>query len=1041
MTFLNRKMLRSAQRKMKFASSIWLQVVSSVCLIGMAMTPGCTGIPSVIGDQILKEITITGPSTIEEGGTNYFGVVATYEDGSTMQVFTDLTWSIAEGPGTISDIGFYSAPETVAEETPVTLEVSLTQDGITRKANKSITIAKKIGHLPTLKIDGPDTVEAGNEATFTLIATSKDGETTDVTAQAIWSVYGGPGTFGQPGIFTAPSNITEETLTTLMANYTVNGTTLKFSKVITLTVKPVDPIPSKTLTALIVEGPDVIGEGETVTFTATATYDDETTADVTNEATWMVLENVGIIEAGEYQAPAGVTTDTPVTIEASINDKKANYKATLTSTGVKKISGQIYDASDKVVPGIVVKCSYNNLTYTTDASGYYSFRVPYGWSGTITPTPTSQYTFKPQNRTYENVKLNTPSQRYDAVTPDQPPKQNQTPVATQASLTTAMDTSINLTLSATDPDGDTLTYAVVTQPANGTLTGTAPNLIYIPNNGYTGSDSFSFKASDGTTDSLPAIISIQVESVPLPPIDDDEFVPPIGIPAPEFGITQTHHMYATAKYDFGNGPEAYRNAGDGPYTHYVDNTSSNATDSNNPFGTKDRPRRTIPTDYLKAGSVVEIHGGPYSAGILAMCGNGTKTAPVIFRGPSTGKKPVLSGGVRLRGSYIIGENFDMSSAGLTWSTGAPISNAALRFCNIHGGGGLGLNVASFSGDPVKNIVVYKNKVYDKGNINSTTDEDATGIAVNAGVSYCWILDNEIYNTSGSGIQILAGSRSQMSTVHHIYVGRNHVYRTRQAGIWSKESVDSVFSQNTVHDVINTSWSPSKGMGFQYGPERLWIIFNHIYDCTFGVAAMSSSGGTGQEAFIVGNVIHDIHHANDGTGFFAPNSGWSNAGIMLVGVPKHYIVNNTIYNVDAGINSPGPNALYMENNIIANVTEANCQHVYIENSPNNSWMKNGLFYQNGQDVRIRWGSTKYTLGSFQSATGKATNCLNVDPKFVNPAADDFHLQSSSPAINKGLTSQVFDRFQSIHGIDIRKDLESTKRPLGGAWDIGAYEFKQ
>ena len=77
----------------------------------------------------------------------------------------------------------------------------------------------------------------------------------------------------------------------------------------------------------------------------------------------------------------------------------------------------------------------------------------------------------------------------------------------------------------------------------------------------------------------------------------------------------------------------------------------------------------------------------------------------------------------------------------------------------------------------------------------------------------------------------------------------------------------------------------------------------------------------------------------------------------------------------------------------------------------------------------------------SATGKATNCSNADPKFVNITSDDFHLQSTSPAINKGLTSQVYDRFQALHGLDIRKDLESTTRPLGGAYDIGAYEFKQ
>jgi hypothetical protein len=51
---------------------------------------------------------------------------------------------------------------------------------------------------------------------------------------------------------------------------------------------------------------------------------------------------------------------------------------------------------------------------------------------------------------------------------------------------------------------------VVTTPAHGTLSGNATNLTYTPNNGYTGTDSFTFVASDGTVDSAPATISITV---------------------------------------------------------------------------------------------------------------------------------------------------------------------------------------------------------------------------------------------------------------------------------------------------------------------------------------------------------------------------------------------------------------------------------------------------------------------------------------------------------------------------------------------------
>ena len=35
--------------------------------------------------------------------------------------------------------------------------------------------------------------------------------------------------------------------------------------------------------------------------------------------------------------------------------------------------------------------------------------------------------------------------------------------------------------------------------------------------------------------------------------------------------------------------------------------------------------------------------------------------------------------------------------------------------------------------------------------------------------------------------------------------------------------------------------------------------------------------------------------------------------------------------------------------------------------------------------------------------------------------------------------MFDRFELLYGIDIRKDMARKPRPHGDAWDIGAYEY--
>ncbi|MFE2728710.1 FG-GAP-like repeat-containing protein [Kitasatospora sp. NPDC059327] len=65
----------------------------------------------------------------------------------------------------------------------------------------------------------------------------------------------------------------------------------------------------------------------------------------------------------------------------------------------------------------------------------------------------------------------------------------------------------------TDPDGNTLTASVVTGPAHGTLT-LAPDgsFDYRPTGGYVGSDSFTYKATDGTDESNVATVTIGVSA-------------------------------------------------------------------------------------------------------------------------------------------------------------------------------------------------------------------------------------------------------------------------------------------------------------------------------------------------------------------------------------------------------------------------------------------------------------------------------------------------------------------------------------------------
>ena len=95
---------------------------------------------------------------------------------------------------------------------------------------------------------------------------------------------------------------------------------------------------------------------------------------------------------------------------------------------------------------------------------------------------------------------------------------NQAPVAVSKSATTAEDSPVGVVLSATDADGNPLTYSIGSAPSKGTLSGTAPNLKYAPNADFSGVDSFTYKANDGTVDSNIATVSITVSPVNDAPV-------------------------------------------------------------------------------------------------------------------------------------------------------------------------------------------------------------------------------------------------------------------------------------------------------------------------------------------------------------------------------------------------------------------------------------------------------------------------------------------------------------------------------------------
>ena len=93
---------------------------------------------------------------------------------------------------------------------------------------------------------------------------------------------------------------------------------------------------------------------------------------------------------------------------------------------------------------------------------------------------------------------------------------NNGPVANGQTVTTNEDTPKSITLSGSDIEGSSLNYLVVAGPTRGTLSGTAPNLVYTPNANANGSDSFTFKVYDGALYS--AVVAVTILRDITPPV-------------------------------------------------------------------------------------------------------------------------------------------------------------------------------------------------------------------------------------------------------------------------------------------------------------------------------------------------------------------------------------------------------------------------------------------------------------------------------------------------------------------------------------------
>jgi hypothetical protein len=496
------------------------------------------------------------------------------------------------------------------------------------------------------------------------------------------------------------------------------------------------------------------------------------------------------------------------------------------------------------------------------------------------------------------------------------------------------------------------------------------------------------------------------------PVFAQPWQPPLGIPMPPFGIFEQP----------------------GPFTHYVDNTHPLATDSGNPNGSPSLPRRTVPTT-LAAGSRVEVHGGPYiTNSSITWTGNGTFANPVFVYGVGTprftGQPPADSNDeLKLAGSHFIVQGLLFDAAHVRMMDGTRL---VFRFNEVRNYSPSS-NSSAVNPAGIENVI-YGNWIHNNGNPLSPVEIDIHGVAPDSGDSRIWIVDNTIHDNGGDSIQV-GGATAPEPWARYMYIGRNVMHDDGENAVDIKRARDVIISQNTIYGYVPPPAGTDDGTAIVVhdNPDRVWVIFNRVFDSTNGIRCTGANDGF----YAIGNVVWNIRH-DPGDPSYDPGSMTGVQGIRANATPIFAAVNNTVYGSDAGISYPNGNQGEIVNNIVAGLTQSS-HHIAVGSASGNV-MRNNVV---DATARIRFGSSTVrnctqTMAAFPS---QVSQCINANPQLLNPGSQDFHIAASSPAVNAGLNGQgAYARFLALYGIDIARDHDGLARPVGPAFDIGAYELQ-
>jgi len=470
-------------------------------------------------------------------------------------------------------------------------------------------------------------------------------------------------------------------------------------------------------------------------------------------------------------------------------------------------------------------------------------------------------------------------------------------------------------------------------------------------------------------------------------------------------------------------------------------------DDSNP-GTLAAPWRTIQhaADCARAGSTVYVRGGIYEELVSLKASGNASDGFITFRSypdetavldaahfTPTGRTAVLTiqnkSYVRIMGFEI--RNFRTAEHRLV-PLGISVigsgSHIELLKNNVHhieqtfdgrdapGHGANGFGIAVYGTDantPITDLIIDGNEVH---HLKTGSSES---LVVNGNVTNFRITGNTVHDNNNIGIDVIGFERT-----------------APDASV--DQARDGVVSNNLVYNITskgNPAYRNEENSDGIYvdGGTRILIERNVIHNVDFGIELASEHKDRATNYITArNNLVYHCHTAGVSIGGYAPDRGRTEHST---------VVNNTLYENDTS--ATGSGEFQMQWNMADNVFENNIvyagarclitlnrSHVDKDHPP--AVIDHNLYNCASGEKASKWASASVTLTGFDKyieTTGNDRHSRFLDPHFVDTAANDFHLQSDSPATGAG----------TLDGVPVgERDLEGSPRVKSGKIDIGCYQ---